>query len=135
MDGGCLCGAVRYTVIGRPLNSGICHCRTCQRISSAPRLPFIGVRSEDFGFTKGAPATYRSSPGVSRSFCGLCGSPLTYRCDDAPGELDVMTVSLDDPGAFPPAFHVWADEAVGWDSLAGDLPSHARRRNETDQSR
>ena len=72
---------------------------------------------------------------MSRSFCGRCGSPLTYHRDDTPGELDVMTISLDDPNAFPPAFHIWVGEAVGWDSLAGDLPSHARARNGPDQVR
>lgn len=134
MDGGCLCGAVRYTITGEPSTGGVCHCRTCQRVSSAPRLPFVGVPADDFAFTKGMPAVYRSSPGVSRSFCGLCGSPLTYRRDDAPAELDVMTISLDDPGALPPAFHVWVSEAVSWDSLAGDLPSFARSRKASDKA-
>ena len=28
--GGCLCGNVRYTVIGHPKPTGVCHCRYCQ---------------------------------------------------------------------------------------------------------
>ena len=128
MQGGCLCGAVRYAIGGQVLNSGVCHCRTCQRAASAPRLPFAGVPSTAFRFTRGTPVDYSSSPGVTRSFCGRCGSPLTYRRDDIPDELDVMTVSLDDPAAAPPAFHVWTSEAVNWDRLAGDLPAHPRSR-------
>ena len=96
MQGGCLCGAVRYAVEGPPLSTGVCHCETCRRAASAPRLPFVGVLSAGFRFTRGAPVDYPSSPGVTRSFCGKCGSPLTYRRNDAPDELDVMTVSLDD---------------------------------------
>ena len=129
MRGGCLCGAVRYVADGEPLNSGICHCETCRRVASAPRLPFVGVRAWAFRLTLGTPVDYASSPGVTSSFCGRCGSPLTYRRADLPDELDVMTVSLDDPAAVPPTFHVWTSEALGWDHLAGDLPAHPRSRS------
>ena len=128
MTGGCQCGAVRYAVAGEPIKSGICHCETCRRIASAPSLPFVGVRSANFRFTCGSPVDYVSSPGVIRSFCGRCGSPVTYRRDDTPEELDIMTVSLDDPNAAPPAFHVWTSEALAWDRSADDLPSFPRER-------
>ena len=130
MEGGCLCGDVRYVIDDQPINSGICHCRTCQRAASAPRLPFLGVPSGAFRLLKGTPTGYTSSPGVTRSFCGRCGSPLTYRRDDAPDELDVMTLSLDDPAAAPPSFHVWTSQAVAWDRPAKNLPAHARSRQE-----
>jgi hypothetical protein len=129
MEGGCLCGAVRYAIEGEPINSGICHCETCRRVASAPRLPFIGVPSAAFRFTRGAPVDFASSPSVIRSFCGQCGSPLTYRRDGAPDELDVMTVSLDDPSAVPPTFHIWVSEALDWDCLAADLPAYPRTDN------
>lgn len=128
MQGGCLCGAVRYVADSAPINSGICHCETCRRVASAPRLAFVGVASAGFRFTQGMPADYVSSPGVTRSFCGRCGSPLTYRREDTPGELDVMTVSLDS-GAIPPTHHVWMSEALDWDRLAGDLPAFPRGRS------
>jgi hypothetical protein len=129
MQGGCLCGAVRYAVEGPPLSSGVCHCETCRRAASAPRLPFVGVLSVGFRFTRGAPVDYPSSPGVTRSFCGKCGSPLTYRRSDAPDELDVMTVSLDDPNAAPPTFHVWVSEALAWDEIAGPALQYPRGRD------
>jgi len=130
MEGGCLCGAVRYIIEGKPISSGICHCETCRRAASAPRLPFVGVLSAGFRYTRGAPVDYTSSPGVTRSFCGRCGSPLTYRRDDTPDELDVMTVSLDNPNAIPPTFHVWTSEALDWDRLAGNLTIYSRSRHD-----
>lgn len=130
MEGGWLCGAVRYIVEGEPTSSGICHCETCRRAASAPQLPFFGARSGDFRYTSGVAVDYRSSPGVTRSFCGRCGSPLTYRRDDAPGELDVMTVSLDKPDAIPPTFRVWTSEALDWDCWGGDLTTYLRFRND-----
>lgn len=119
MKGGCLCGAVRYIAEGEPLSSGICHCETCRRAASAPRLPFVSVPSAGFRYTTGALIDYISSPGVTRSFCGRCGSPLTYRRDDTPGELDVMTVSLDNPNTIHPTLHVWTGEALDWDQITG----------------
>lgn len=128
MEGGCLCGAVRYSIEAEPTNSGICHCKTCRRIASATGLPFAGVPTARFRFTRGTPVDYRSSPRATRSFCGCCGSPLTYRADDSPDELDVMTVSLDDPGAAPPTFRVWLDDCLPWDHSPADLPSYPRSR-------
>jgi hypothetical protein len=131
MEGGCLCRAVRYAIDGAVLNSGICHCETCRRTASAPGLPFIGVRMADFRFTRGQAVDYASSADVIRSFCGQCGSPLTYRHSGTVDKLDVMTVSLDDPNAVPPTFNVWVSEAVDWDSQPVDRPSYPQGRATT----
>jgi len=121
-EGGCLCGAVRYRVEGEPEASGICHCETCRRAASAPTLPFAVFPSARFAFSLGRPSEYKSSSQVTRTFCGRCGSPLTYRTADAPDRVDVMICSLDDPGSVVPSFHVWVNEKVAWDHVAGELP-------------
>ena len=84
-------------------------------------LPFLTFSAEQFIFVQGAAAVFNSSSGVSRSFCNRCGSPLTYRNDRSPEEIDVMTCSLDDPEAFPPTYHVWIDHKLSWDKLADGL--------------
>jgi hypothetical protein len=127
-QGGCLCGAVRYRVEGSPISSGICHCRTCRKISSAPTLPFVMFPADAIAFTKGDPIEIRSSPFVSRRFCGRCGSPLTYRSDNEPSFIDVMTCSLDNPEAFPPSFHIWIGEKLAWDSIADGLSAFKATR-------
>ena len=121
VEGGCLCGALRYRVEGHPIVSGICHCRTCRRTASAPTLPFVTFAADEFILMRGTPSDFHSSQGVTRSFCGRCGSPLTYRSDSEPGQIDVMTCSLDDPEAYPPAFHIWVSHRLSWDLLADGL--------------
>lgn len=127
-EGGCLCGSVRYEVEGAPLASGICHCRSCRRAASAPTLPFLVFAADRFRITQGRPAEYRSSPGVTRGFCGHCGSPLTWRGEAEPGTVDVTTCSLDDPEAFPPGFHVWTSHRLGWQCLGEGLPTYGTTR-------
>ena len=127
-EGGCLCGAVRYQVKGNPSASGICHCRSCRKAASAPTLPFLVFPADAFAITRGEPVEFRSSPKVTRGFCGRCGSTLTYRNDDKADRLDVLTCSLDDPEAFPPEFHVWARDRLTWDHLGDLLPVYETTR-------
>ena len=127
-EGGCLCGTVRYRIDGKPDSSGICHCRTCRKAASTPVSPFLTVHRARFHITHGAVTGYASSPGVTRGFCGRCGSPLTYRNATAPDTIDVMTCSLDDPEAHPPTFHVWTSHALAWAGATDGMPSHAEGR-------
>jgi len=121
-EGGCLCGAVRYRMEGEPIVSVTCQCRSCRRASGAALVPWLHLDSECLSFTAGQPVAFESSPSVTRTFCGRCGTPLTYRRTDYGNAIDVTTCSLDDPDAFPPVLHVWASHALGWLKLADDLP-------------
>jgi hypothetical protein len=127
-EGGCLCGAIRYRVEGEPRASGICYCQTCRRAASAPNLPFAGFSISDFVITRGEPVEFRSSPHVIRTFCGRCGSPLTYRNEQDPDAIDVMICSLDDPNSLPPTFSVWVGQKLAWDRPADDLPAYEESR-------
>jgi hypothetical protein len=83
-----------------------------------------------FDFVKGTPAHYRSSPPVLRSFCGACGTPLTYEHADFPDGVDVTTASLDDPEGFAPADHTWTSHRLPWLQLSDPLPRFPRSRHE-----
>jgi hypothetical protein len=122
IEGGCLCGAVRYRIRGKPLSSGTCQCGSCRRASAAAIVPWITVNLDRFSFTAGKPVEFRSSPPVTRSFCGRCGTPLTYLHKDYDGKIDVTTCSLDDPEAFPPQGHVWVSHKLKWLKLEDGLP-------------
>ena len=93
-------------------------------------LPFITLGMEQLVYTQGSPGAVRSSARVTRSFCGRCGSPLTYRTDDKPDKIDVMTCSLDDASAWPPTFHVWVSEKPAWHVIGDDLPAFPTARSD-----
>src|SRR6266702_3898762 len=102
IEGGCLCGAVRYRATGKPIAQSLCHCRTCRLASGAPSVAWVVFPSSGFAIIAGEPATFHSSPGVVRTFCATCGTPLTYQRTSETQTIDVTTVTLDAPDDFPP---------------------------------
>ena len=127
LEGGCLCGAVRYRITAEPLDAGYCHCRMCQRSTGAPVVAWLTTPSAGFGWTKGVAAVHRSSPAAERLFCPTCGSQLVFREPGAPDYLDVTLASLDEPEAFPPEHHIWTSSRIIWFETADDLPRHPER--------
>jgi hypothetical protein len=119
-DGGCLCGRVRYSAPGEPESSLICHCVSCRRAAGAQSVAWVTFRAGGFSWVCGDPVEHRSSAEVSRTFCGTCGTSLTYQHDADPNFIDVSTASLDDPDEFPPTRHVWLEDAIGWEKRAND---------------
>ena len=75
--GGCMCGAVRYTVSGEPIWVGHCHCESCRAHTGAPVVTFVCFKQDQVAFTKGERRIYTSSPGVGRAFCARLGASIT----------------------------------------------------------
>jgi hypothetical protein len=88
-------------------------------------VAWVTVRTEAFAFEGEAPARFASSPGVERTFCGRCGSSLTYAHVSRPAEIDITTATLDDPEAFAPTKEIFTAERVSWSTPNPDLPQFA----------
>lgn len=121
-SGGCLCGAVRFTVTEKPRWSAWCHCESCRRQTGSVVIPFIGVARAAVTFTGDKPQDFESSPGVYRSFCPRCGSAISYRSDTRADEMDLFAGSLDDPDRFAMRSHVHTAEQVSWVQMKDGLP-------------
>jgi hypothetical protein len=130
LTGGCMCGAVRYELRSEPFDCGWCHCRTCQLNSGAPAMAFGSVPPQDFVWTRGEEQvrSVASSTFGRRSFCGRCGTPFLMQVDHQPETVDFSVVTLDDPGAVEPGFHIFWSSKVPWFNPADDLPRHDRFR-------
>jgi hypothetical protein len=128
--GGCLCGEVRYRLDSEPFDVGWCHCRTCQLNSGSPAMAFASVAAGDWIATNGANSirTVRTSSFGQRSFCGECGTPLYVRVEHQPETVDFSIVTLDDPDAVRPEFHIFWSSKVAWFEPGDELPRHDRFR-------
>jgi hypothetical protein len=122
LEGGCLCGAVRYRVTKAPLDSGYCHCRMCQKSSGAPLQVSAEFPVDGFTVTKGEPKAYRSSAWALRHFCPSCGSQLTFRAAENPTYVSVNLPTLDRPEALSPRMHIWHSSRIAWFEVKDELP-------------
>ena len=104
-SGGCQCGAVRFHVTALKGNPHLCHCRMCQKAVGNLFAALIGVEAGNLTWTRGTPATFRSSGHVDRGFCGRCGTPLYYRNLEGTG-YGVTIGAFDDPGQLPILFEM-----------------------------
>jgi hypothetical protein len=125
-EGGCLCGAVRYQASAEALARTLCHCRSCRLASGGPSLAWAVFPSDAFGFTAGTPVRFASSPGVMRSFCGTCGTSLTWQHASRPESIDITSATLDDPDAFAPTKEIWVEHKLGWEALNPSIEHYAR---------
>lgn len=128
LKGGCYCGAVRYEAAGKPFNETNCHCSICRRTAGAPFVAWFSVKRMDFRFVVGTPARFSSTVKGTRAFCSGCGTQLTFESADAPLDIDVNTVSLDDPNAVPPKDHTRTSSRLAWVRLADGLPEYREAR-------
>lgn len=90
--GGCLCGKVRYSVLGLKPDIHACHCPICQKWCGGP---FVGLEAERVDVEDGdTVGVYVSSEWAERVFCTACGTNLVWRLHD--GGMPVVTLaSLD----------------------------------------
>ena len=115
IEGGCLCGAVRYRATAPPVSRSICHCRSCRRASGAPSVAWSTFHVNSLVFTQGMPVRYRSSTAVERTFCGNCGTQLSYRHEEDVDSIDITTATLDSPEQFPPTKEIWIEHKLPWE--------------------
>jgi hypothetical protein len=123
--GHCLCRAIQYEYDGKPTLVVHCHCESCRRQTSSSVATFVIVPKAALRFTRGRPKEFASSPGVYRSFCEACGSPIYYRTERRADQIDLYAGTLSDPAAVPAQVHVYAAEQLPWFDIVDDLPRYA----------
>ena len=101
-QGGCVCGQVRYTVLGEPERVTVCHCTWCQRRTGTA----FGVEAvfslEQVEIDTTRLQTYRhlsdqSGRWLDQHFCPACGANLGITLEAVPGIRTIAAGSFDDP--------------------------------------
>ena len=104
IEGGCLCGMLRYRATTSPLWVTVCYCRFCQKATGSDRMIEPIFERKAVSFVKGDPAVFTlasegSGKDIHVHFCAACGTKLALTFGRWPDHLGLYAGTLDDPGA------------------------------------
>lgn len=124
IEGGCLCGAVRYECEDEPALTAICHCKHCQKQAGTAFSTLVGVPRGSLKLS-GKPLkiyhdTGESGQPVLREFCEECGSAVISDVAIMPDLLFIKAGTLDDTSWLSPQLQIWTDHKLGWVDIAGE---------------
>jgi hypothetical protein len=122
--GGCLCGAVRYEILGDLKDVVCCHCSKCRNfhghfaayaITTDDDLKFVEKRG-----LKWFRSVTDETPNVYRGFCSECGSSLFWDPRDE-DRIAVSAGSQDEPTGLTMLGHSWISQKGDYYEVEDDL--------------
>ena len=119
IEGGCLCGSVRYTADIEPMAVINCYCKACRKNSGSTNSYNLAMQENSVKVTGDTVKTYVDHSGASgkpfnRYFCSNCGSHFLSRGPGYEGMEFIKAGTLDDPNWAIPAAHIWCEEKLEW---------------------
>jgi hypothetical protein len=120
LEGGCLCGGVRFVANGQLESVAWCHCQSCRKHSGAPVSVFAAFKRAAYVVTKGEITKFNSSPGRWRGFRARCGSTLTCEGEPSSAETHFHIGAFDQAAGLQPTRHIFPEERLPWLHLSED---------------
>lgn len=129
LKGSCLCNSIHYEIHGELGPTMMCHCSKCRKANGSAYAVNAAVKTDEFHFVKGKElvSEFESSPGVFRTFCKQCGSPLYSRRPSQPEMLRLRIGTLDTPVERKPIAHIFVGSKASWDEIHDDIPQYEER--------
>ena len=125
ITGRCYCGATTIRASAPPLAIAYCHCTDCRRVTGAPVAAFAAFDERTVTFTPDEGRKVTANPGVERTFCAACGSPLAGRYNYLPGQVYIGLGLLDQAADLAPQLHAHEGERLEWLHIDDDLERFA----------
>lgn len=116
IEGGCLCGAVRYTSEAEPMLQVNCYCENCRKNTGGSHSVNLAMPAGSVTVT-GPTKTFVDRTGASgepfnRHFCPTCGSPVRAEGTAYDGIEFIKAGTLDDASWVEPTLHIWDSQRV-----------------------
>ena len=128
-EGGCHCGAIRYTCSKDPELTFYCHCYDCQRTTGSPFSIELMIDKQSFELA-GSPESYvvpgDSGKPVTRWNCVTCGSGIYLESEADPRYIFLKVGSLDDASWVTPDMHIYTAAKQPWIQIEDGLPQHEK---------
>jgi hypothetical protein len=132
LQGGCLCGAVRFEVSAPFISAGYCHCTHCQRRTGTGSSANGRVPQEGFRLVAGASElrSFKPPEGVPKIYCASCGSALFSGDPFSDAEVAVRLGALDGHPGIEPEYRQFVGSAAPWEAIPEDgLPRFSASRS------
>lgn len=120
VQGGCLCGEIRFIATGQPLRVGVCHCLDFRKHHGA-LFYAAAIFSQDAVTVQGTPAAYQG-----RHFCPQCGSSV-FAVTGV--EVELHLGALDAADEFTPSYECWTKRREAWLPDFPNVERHAQDRD------
>jgi len=116
LQGGCLCGKVRFTADQPPVRTFVCHCTFCQRVTGTSFYAESIFSMDAVQFNEGELRQYEhlsdgSKKKVFVHFCPSCGTTIGFTFERWPDVRAISRGCYDDPNAVEVTSHIWTGSA------------------------
>jgi hypothetical protein len=122
LEGGCLCGKVRFRTHQDPVRTLACHCTFCQRLTGSSFYAESLFAKDAVSFNGGPLSCYAhvsdgSGQQVFVHFCPRCGTTVTLTFEGWPDARGISRGCFDDPNAVETTSHIWTRSAQSGTAL------------------
>jgi hypothetical protein len=131
LEGGCLCGAVRFQISAPFRSAGYCHCTHCQKRTGTGSSANARVPKDGFRLLSGEDQlrSFKPAVGVPKHFCATCGSALFSGDPLNDEEIAVRLGTIDGDPGIQPQYRQFVDSAAPWEPVPADnLERYPRSR-------
>lgn len=133
LEGGCLCGKVRFRTTQAPMRTLACHCNFCQRVTGSSYFAESIFSIDAVKFNDGLLSQYEhisdgSKKKVFVHFCSNCGTSVSLTFERWPDIRGISRGCYDDPNAVAVSSHIWTQSAQTGTALPEDVDCFATAR-------
>lgn len=122
LNGSCLCGSIKFEILGEVTDIYQCHCSLCRKAQGSAGISACLCSSRDFRWLSGQQQieVYQLPSGYRSVFCRICGSHVPD-ADEARSTYWIPAGLLDmqDPGLKVGA-HVFVASKAAWDKIGDE---------------
>lgn len=120
-SGGCLCGAVRYRIVGELRDVVVCHCSRCRRAHGHVGA-YTEAASTELALLADRSLRWYVADGRERGFCRDCGATLFWRRVGA-DRTSITAGTLDEPTGLRTAAHIFVASKGDYYEIVDGRPS------------
>lgn len=137
LEGGCLCGNVRFRTTEPPLRTISCHCSFCQRLTGSSfytesLFSYDAVEFNDSKLHRYQHTSDVSGKAVFVHFCPNCGTTVSLTFGRWPELRAISRGSYDEPNAVDITANIWTASAQTGVALPSGIDCFAHARTTLD---